>query len=81
MTLEMTERGMQLEKMTEGLDWESQAKPLWDLASREFAEGGGNGIVHVFQAGLLRTGSAWATQEYPALVRQGATIIYHLVEN
>jgi hypothetical protein len=35
--LEMTAQGKVLEKWTDGMDWETQAKPLWEKTSQNFA--------------------------------------------
>jgi RHS repeat-associated protein len=66
-TLEMTAEGQTVGAATQGLDWLTQARPLWIQASADFANGA-VGEVHVFQGASLSLQSAWATAEYPALI-------------
>jgi len=76
-TLEMTARAREL--AASNLEW-TEAKPLWEAASREFAQGA-SGDVHVFQAAEgVRLKSIWAKIEYPSLSRNPAVnLIYHVV--
>lgn len=76
-TLEMTARGQEL--AASNLEW-TEAKPLWEAASEEFASGA-SGDVHVFQAAEgVRVESMWAKIEYPILSQNPAVnIIYHTV--
>ncbi len=67
-TLEMTPRGRVLESA--GLHW-SEAKPLWQNASRSFAEGA-RGRVDVFIGRTPRPDSIWRTIEKPALLNNPA---------
>lgn len=77
-TLELTSAGRAVEAATEGLPW-SQAKPLWNRASAEFAEGA-QGTVHVFHnAAGVSLDSVWRGIEYPILQRNGVKMIYHTV--
>jgi len=80
-TLEMTPAGQALEAATQGMDYVSQARPLWAAASRDFAAQA-SGDVHVFQNAVsLSRASIWATDEYPELVSNSnvTDIVYHLV--
>ena len=60
---------------TAEMAWE-EAKPIWDQASADFAEGA-RGTAHVFQAASVRLASSWAKAEYPKLIGNGVKIIYH----
>jgi RHS repeat-associated protein len=63
-TLEMTARGRALKSAN--LEW-TEAKPLWDSASADFASGAA-GNVHVFHAAEgVRLRSAWAQVEWKIL--------------
>jgi RHS repeat-associated protein len=75
-TLEMTAAGQRLQQITKGMDW-ADAKPLWEAASREFAEGATE-TVHVFQSGTrgVSLQSVWRNVEYPILQKNGINIIY-----
>ena len=78
-TLEMTAAGKATEEAAKNLPWED-AVPLFENASREFAEGA-QGVVHVFQNGAgVRLRSFWALVEYPVLRAKGNPIIYHIVD-
>jgi hypothetical protein len=80
-TLEMTKAGQRLTEMTKGLDFLTQARPLWDAASARFAQGAA-GEVHVFHNAMgVSLQSVWARVEYLALtVNQNVTnIVYHVV--
>jgi RHS repeat-associated protein len=66
-TLEMTAEGQTVGAATQGLDWLTQARPMWIQASTDFANGA-IGEVHVFQGASISLQSAWATAEYPALI-------------
>jgi hypothetical protein len=78
-TLEMTSAGQQLSQTTKGMDWLTQAKPLWKNASADFASGA-QGPVHVFQnGGGVSLESIWRSTEFPILQQQGNPIIYHIV--
>lgn len=74
----MTPAGKSLEKLTKVMDW-SEAKPLWEAASREFAEGA-SGSVNVFQNGSrgVSLESVWRNIEYPVLKQNGNNIIYNV---
>ncbi len=77
-TLEMSALGREVEKATSNLSWE-QARPLWEQASRQFAEAA-SGTVHVFHGNRVRLESIWATIEYQILSKNPAIrIIYHVV--
>jgi hypothetical protein len=67
-TLEMTPRGKALEAAD--MPW-AEAKPHWQNAAREFAEGA-RGRVDVFLARPPRSDSIWRTVEKPALERNPA---------
>lgn len=81
-TLEMTQAGQQLAQTTKGLDWLTQARPMWVDASRNFAEGSA-GDVHVFQSGTwgVSLQSIWRDTEYPTLMQNNNVnnIIYHVI--
>ena len=73
----MTARGRALEAAN--LEW-TEAKPLWNAASADFASGA-TGDVHVFQAVEgVRLGSAWARVEWPILSgNSNVNLIFHTV--
>lgn len=73
----MTARGRELEAAN--LEW-TEAKPLWDTASADFAAGA-TGDVHVFQAAEgVRLGSAWTRVEWPILSENpDVNLIFHTV--
>jgi len=81
-TLEMTQAGQQLTQTTKGLDWLTQARPMWVDASQSFAEGAA-GDVHAFQSGTrgVSLQSIWAETEYPTLMQNNNVnnIIYHVI--
>jgi hypothetical protein len=78
MTLEMSPIGRAVEKVTAGMTWD-RARPLWEQASREFAETA-TGVVHVFQGSRVRLESMWAKIEYEILKKNPSIkIIYHHV--
>jgi len=76
-TLEMTARGQELE--ASNLEW-TEAKPLWEAASADFASGA-TGDVQVFQAAEgVRLQSMWAQIEYPILSQNpDVNLIFHMV--
>lgn len=79
-TLEMTEAGQRVEKITEGLKW-SEAIQHWVSASQDFAAEA-VGEVHVFQnSASVSLESVWRTTEYPMLLRNPnvTRIIYHAI--
>jgi hypothetical protein len=53
-------------------------KPLWDAASKRFAQGAENAVnvFHSMSRGV-RVQSVWRQVEYPELVKRGVDIIYH----
>ncbi|HEV2693075.1 MAG TPA: RHS repeat-associated core domain-containing protein [Verrucomicrobiae bacterium] len=69
-TLEMTQAGKQLTEATQGLDWITQARPLWVNASAKFAQGA-TGDVHIFLdlAHGVSQESIWAETELPTLMQ------------
>jgi hypothetical protein len=79
-TIGMTARGVELNSLTRGMDYLTQAKPLWSQASKEFASGA-SGTVHVFQnARGVGLESIWREVEYPILKNNpNVQIIYHVV--
>ena len=79
-TLEMTAVGQRLQQTTKGLDWLTEAKPMWEAASADFARGA-TGPVHVFQNGSrgVSLESVWRGTEFPLLKQQGNPINYHVV--
>jgi hypothetical protein len=74
----MTAEGQATSAATQGLDWLTQARPMWVDASQGFAESA-SGEVNVFQGSYISTQSVWATTEYPALMANPnvTNIIYH----
>lgn len=81
-TLEMTAAGQRVAQATKGLDWLTEAKPMWQQASADFARGA-QGEVHVFQSGTrgVSLESVWHVTEYPILQEQGNTFIYHVINS
>jgi RHS repeat-associated protein len=81
-TLEMTQAGQQLAQTTKGLDWLTQARPMWVDTSRSFAEGA-VGDVHVFQSGTrgVSLESIWREVEYPTIMQNNNVnnIFYHVI--
>nr|WP_221262318.1 DUF6531 domain-containing protein [Rhodanobacter sp. ANJX3] len=77
-TLEMTAEGQATEAATTGLDWLTQARPMWVNASQNFAKSA-SGEINVFQGSYISTQSVWATTEYPALMANPNVtgIVYH----
>ena len=77
-TLEMTRTGKFLEWLTAITSKEFTA-PLWNIASRFYAEGA-QGTAHVFLREGLRKGiGVWGTIESPILERNGVYVIQHIV--
>lgn len=77
-TLEMTKTGKVLDAITTKKNY-PYVKPLWDMASKNFAKGAGE-ATDVFQsANGVRLKSVWATKEYPQLMKQGTNINFHTV--
>jgi RHS repeat-associated protein len=79
-TLDMTAEGRAVEAATSKMEW-SDARPLWESASRQFAQEA-SGDVHVFQnAAGVSINSIWAQIEYRALKENPnvTNIIYHVV--
>jgi RHS repeat-associated protein len=77
-TLDMTKHGQALEAATRGMEW-TKARPLWEPASRDFAQGA-SGEIHVFHnAAGIGVNSDWAQVEYPELVDNlnVTNIVYH----
>jgi RHS repeat-associated protein len=79
-TLGMTEAGQATASLTQDIPW-SEARPLWKVASGEFARSAGNSVVHVFQEASVSMDSIWREDEYSPLVKQGATMVFHFVGN
>jgi uncharacterized protein RhaS with RHS repeats len=80
-TLEMTAAGQRLTTTTKGLDWLTEARPMWAKESTAFAKGA-QGDVHVFQWNSpqsLDNMTIWREFEFPALKQQGNNLIYHLI--
>lgn len=77
-TLEMTKEGKNLIKLTKNMDW-ADAKPLWENASKEFAQGA-NGSVQVFHYSEgVSVNSVWGKVEYNILKNNGIEINYNIV--
>jgi hypothetical protein len=81
-TLEMTTAGQRLTTTTKGLDWLTEARPMWAQESSVFAKGA-HGDVHVFQWNSpqsLENMTIWREFEFPVLKQQGNNINYHLID-
>ena len=79
-TIGMTAGGQAVADATDGVPWE-EAKPLWQAASKSFAQGS-SGIVHAFiNVELANPESIWAVTELPALVENPnvTDVIFHLI--
>ena len=78
-TLEMTGAGKNLTNLTKGMPW-SEAAPLWEKASANFAKGA-KGKIHVFQNAKtgIRIDGVWKKIEYPILKQNNIKINYHNV--
>ena len=76
-TLGQTDVGIHLSKATQGMDWLTQAKPLWAAASSDFA-GGAEGVVHAF-LNSPSANSIWNTIEYPILNAKEALGLVHII--
>jgi RHS repeat-associated protein len=77
-TLEMTSSGRAVSSATREMPW-SEAKPMWDQASADFARGAA-GTVEVFHnAAGVSLNSAWRNVEYPILERNGVDMNFHTV--
>jgi RHS repeat-associated protein len=82
-TLGMTQAGQGLTAATNGMDYTTQALPLWENASKEFAQSA-SGEVHVFQRALgVDCQSVWARVEYPTLLNNPnvTKIVYHIIQS
>ena len=78
-TLEMTLTGKALDKITTRGNFK-YVKPLWNVASKNFARGA-KGPVDVFHSREgVRLKSVWAQSEFPILKNQGNDINYHIVD-
>lgn len=78
-TLEMTLPGKLLDRITNKYTY-PVLRPLWNLASRNFARGADK-AVRVFQNEvMLNIKAVWGTIEYPVLKKRGTEIIYNLVK-
>ncbi len=79
-TLEMTQAGRALEQATTGMPWET-ANPLWNAASKSFADGASGNISVFHAADGIRINSTWAKIEYRALTSNPAVtdITYRVV--
>ena len=68
-TLEMTPEGQALTTFTQGMDYLTQAQPLWANASETFAQNAsGNVNVFLTNSALSNPTSIWNTVEYPTLL-------------
>lgn len=78
-TLEMTNAGQNLTKLTQGMSW-TEAGPMWQRMSSTYAKGvPENTSIHVFHNAETGVGinSVWKTIEYPILKQKNVNIIYH----
>ena len=73
--LEMTPHGQALEEWTKNLDWETEAKPLWQKTSKDFA-GSTVGEAHVFiyEPKYRGANSVWEQDELPMQVPKRSAI-------
>ena len=79
--LEMTPHGRVLEEWTKNLDWETEAKPLWQKTSKDFA-GSTVGDAHVFiyEPKYRGANSVWEQDELPVLKKKGITVFEHRID-
>jgi RHS repeat-associated protein len=75
--LEMTAQGKALEKWTDEMDWETQAKPLWEKTSQDFAGSAPNkqkhALVFIDSSKYRGVDSVWEKFEKPILAKKGIT--------
>jgi hypothetical protein len=79
-TLEMTPQGKSLENWTKGMDWETEAEPLWRKTSADFA-GGTTGTAHVFiyEPNYRGADSVWESLEKSILEKKRVNIVEHRI--
>jgi len=79
--LEMTPHGQALEEWTKNLDWETEAKPLWQKTSKDFA-GSTVGEAHVFiyEPKYRGANSVWEQDELPILKKKGIPVFEHKID-
>ena len=79
--LEMTPHGQALEEWTKNLDWETEAKPLWQKTSKDFA-GSTVGEAHVFiyEPKYRGANSVWEQDELPILKKKGIPVFEHRID-
>jgi len=79
-TLGMTPAGQALAETTQGMDYLTQARPLWESASEEFV-GNASGEVHIFLTPDAASDSIYFTTEWPALLQNPniTSVIFHTV--
>jgi uncharacterized protein RhaS with RHS repeats len=75
--LEMTPQGKALEKWTNSMDWETQAKPLWNKTSQHFAGSAPSSQtsakVFIDSSRYRGAESVWEQFEKPILEKKGIT--------
>lgn len=78
---EMTPHGQALEEWTKNLDWETEAKPLWQKTSKDFA-GSTVGEAHVFiyEPKYRGANSVWEQDELPILKKKGIPVFEHRID-
>ena len=78
---EMTPHGQALEEWTKNLDWETEAKPLWQKTSKDFA-GSTVGEAHVFiyEPKYRGANSVWEQDELPILKKKGIPVFEHKID-
>ena len=77
----MTETGQNLTKITQGMIWVTESRPLWANASTDFASGV-SGEINVFHSSNgVKLDSIWREFEYPTLQNNPNVtgINYHVV--
>ena len=79
-TLGMSANGQALAEATQGLDYWTQARPLWEAASRDFVESA-SGDVHIFLTPNAPSSSIYFMTEWPALLQNPNVtgVIFHSV--
>jgi hypothetical protein len=75
--LEMTPQGKALEQWTNGMDWDTQAKPLWEKTSQTFAGSAPSkqkhALVFIDSSRYRGSDSVWEKFEKPILEKKGIT--------
>jgi RHS repeat-associated protein len=80
-TLGMTQTGTAFSEISQGMDYWTESRPIWEELSKAFAESA-KGVVNVFlNEGVPNPSSIWTTIEYPSLVNNPKVtqILYNIV--